>query len=202
MLSCASAQAQAQSLAANRVWGTETALPVIAQPAPGSAPPREPADGYLSAVPVPAPKDQLRKARHVMPHTRACRRWASQCCLRRKYLHIEDLPSGWCLHAGVVNPAFISVQEMQRMLDEAPIWDRDGDWLAARAAVARRLEARCLPQTSAPAARDGRVSTPSHALTGCCIPWTGKLVRQLIRASLHPVPFTDLARIYVAGPAR
>ncbi len=67
MLLCVPAQAQAQSLAANRVWGAETALPVVAQPAPGAAPPREPADGYLSAVPVPAPKDQLRKARTHHP---------------------------------------------------------------------------------------------------------------------------------------
>ena len=63
MLSRVSAQVQAQSLAANRVWGAETALPAVAQPAAGSAPPREPADGYLSDGPVPAPKDQLRKAR-------------------------------------------------------------------------------------------------------------------------------------------
>ena len=29
---------------------------------------------------------------------------------------------------------------MQRILSEAPIWDRDGDWLAVRAATAKLLE--------------------------------------------------------------
>ena len=38
------------------------------------------------------------------------------------------------------------------MLDEAPIWDRDGDWLAARAAVAKRLEARSHCHALAPVA--------------------------------------------------
>lgn len=32
------------------------------------------------------------------------------------------------------------VQEMQRILGEAPLWDRDGDWLAVRAATAKLLE--------------------------------------------------------------
>ncbi len=37
------------------------------------------------------------------------------------------------------------------MLAEAPIWDRDGDWLAARAAVAKRLEVRLqLPLIGSP----------------------------------------------------
>ena len=37
------------------------------------------------------------------------------------------------------------------MLDEAPIWDRDGDWLAARAAVAKRLKV-CQRYLTLPAA--------------------------------------------------
>ena len=80
MMLCIPAQAQAHSLAANRVWAaTETALPVVAQPAPGSAPPGEPADGYLSAVPLPAPKDQLRKVRSACRTRDSCSRVCCTC---------------------------------------------------------------------------------------------------------------------------
>ena len=48
------------------------------------------------------------------------------------------------------------------MLEETPIWDRDGDWLAARAAVAKRLEARRLLLSP-----DGACSHVEHHRKSC-----------------------------------
>ncbi len=71
------------------------------------------------------------------------------------------------------------------MLDEAPIWDRDGDWLAARAAVAKRLEARCSinPQRLHRIQKSFRPITALNSLYETS-------AKQLIRASAKPIPFT------------